>query len=81
MDSKGTQLYMYMYPFSPKLPSHPGCHITVSASLYPSSLKLAPCVEATVVVPSPSHFLALMGWWVGEYTARENVCCAVLSDT
>ena len=29
-DSKGTQLYVYMYPFSPKLPSHPGCCITLS---------------------------------------------------
>ena len=24
------QPYMYMYPFSPKLLSHPGCHITLS---------------------------------------------------
>ena len=78
MDSKGTQLYMYMYPFSPKLPSHPGCHITVSASLYPSSLKLVPCVEVPVVVPSASHFLALMVWWVGGvYSERERLlCCA-----
>ena len=30
MDSKGTQPYTYMYPFSPKLPSHPGCHIALS---------------------------------------------------
>ena len=31
MKSKGTQpIYIYMYPFSPKLPSHPGCHITSS---------------------------------------------------
>ena len=28
--NKGTQPYIYMYPFSPKLPSHPGCHITLS---------------------------------------------------
>ena len=27
MDSKGTQPYIYMHPFSSKLPSHPGCHI------------------------------------------------------
>ena len=26
----GTQPYTYIYPFSPKLPSHPGCHITFS---------------------------------------------------
>ena len=30
MNSKGTQPYIHMYPFSPKLPSHPGCHITLS---------------------------------------------------
>ena len=29
MDSKGPQLYIYMYSFSPKLPSHPDCHITL----------------------------------------------------
>ena len=29
-DIEGTQPYTYMYPFSPKLPSHPGCHITLS---------------------------------------------------
>ena len=27
---EGTEPYIYMYPFSPKLPSHPGCHITLS---------------------------------------------------
>ena len=30
VDSKGTQSYICMYPFSPKLPSSPGCHITLS---------------------------------------------------
>ena len=30
VNSQGTQPYTYMYPFSPKLPSHPGCHITLS---------------------------------------------------
>ena len=30
MNSKGAQLYVDMYPFSPKLPSHLGCHITLS---------------------------------------------------
>ena len=30
VDSKGTQPYIHMYPFSPKLPSHPGCHMTLS---------------------------------------------------
>ena len=30
VNSKGTQPYVYMYSFSPKLPSHSGCHITLS---------------------------------------------------
>ena len=30
VDSKGTQPYTYVYPFSPKLPSYPGCHIPLS---------------------------------------------------
>ena len=30
MDSKGTQSYIFMYPFSPKLHSYPGYHITLS---------------------------------------------------
>ena len=30
MNSKGTQPYIHMYPFSPKLLSQPGCHITLS---------------------------------------------------
>ena len=30
MNSKGAQPYIHMYPFFPKLPSHPGCHITWS---------------------------------------------------
>ena len=30
MDSKGTQPYIYMYPFSPKLPSYPGHHMTLN---------------------------------------------------
>ena len=30
----GTQSYIYMYPFSPKLPSHRNCHITLRRVLY-----------------------------------------------
>ena len=30
VNSEGTQPYIYMGPFSPRLPSHPGCHITLS---------------------------------------------------
>ena len=32
-DSTGTQPFVCRYPFSPKLPSHPGCHITQLSSL------------------------------------------------
>ena len=34
VDSKRTQPYTYTYPFSPKLPSHPGCHMTLSRVPY-----------------------------------------------
>ena len=30
MNSKGTQPYLYMYALSPRLPSHSGCHMTLS---------------------------------------------------
>ena len=32
MNCKGTQPYIYLYPFFCKLPSHPGYHITLSSS-------------------------------------------------
>ena len=32
VDSKGTQPYIYMYPLSPKLLSHPGCHMPLSGA-------------------------------------------------
>ena len=27
---RDSAIHVYMYPFSPKLPSHPGCHITLN---------------------------------------------------
>ena len=30
LNSEGIQPYIYVYPFSPKLTSHPGCHTTLS---------------------------------------------------
>ncbi|KAB0345544.1 hypothetical protein FD754_022470 [Muntiacus muntjak] len=33
MNIEGTQPYIYVYPFFPKLPSHPGCHITSSRQI------------------------------------------------
>ena len=44
MNSEGTQPYMYLYPFSPKLLSHPGCHITLSR---------IPCASRSLLV---THF-------------------------
>ena len=39
-EQRGTQPYIYMYPFSPKLPSQPLCHITLNRVhvLYSKSL-------------------------------------------
>ena len=34
VDSRGTQPYIYTYPFSPTLLSHSGCHITLSRVTY-----------------------------------------------
>ena len=31
MNSKGPQPYIYRYPLSPRLPSHPACHLTLSS--------------------------------------------------
>ena len=33
MDCEGTQPYISTGPFSPKLPSHPACHVTLSRVL------------------------------------------------
>ena len=44
--SKGTQPYIYMHPFSPKLPSHLGYHITLSR---------ASCAKQQVLVGYPFH--------------------------
>ena len=37
VDSGGTQWYIYMYPFSPKLLSHPGCPRILSLSSFSKS--------------------------------------------
>ena len=38
MSAKGLKSYIHMYPFSAKLPSHPGCHITQSSSYFKCSI-------------------------------------------
>ena len=57
-DSKGTQPYIYMYPFSPKPPSHPGCHMTLSRVpcavqqvLAGSACETQPCVHVHPRLP------------------------------
>ena len=47
MNSKGIQPYTYMYPFSPKLPFHPSCHITLSR---------VPCTIQEVPIGYPCPF-------------------------
>ena len=47
VDSEGTQPCMCMYPFSPKLPFHPGCHITLSR---------VPCTIQEVPIGYPYPF-------------------------
>ena len=61
MDSKGTQLRIYMYSCSPKLPNHPVCHITLSRdrSIIPNSHK----VETNGMV---------VNWWLD----KQNVVCS-----
>ena len=41
VDRKGTQAYIYIYPFYLKLPSSPGCHITLSR--VPCAYTVGPC--------------------------------------
>ena len=55
VDDKGTQSHVYIYPFSPKFPFHPGCHLTLSrvpcAVLYSRSL-LVICLKYSRVCMS-----------------------------
>ena len=56
VDSKGTQPYIYLYPFSPpNPPSHPGCHVT---------LRRVPCANSRsllVILCSVDSCSFLMG--------------------
>ena len=74
VNSKRTQPYMYMYPFS-KLPSHPGCHIAltrvpcaIKGSCWVSTLNIAVCMglSQTANYPSPqqTHRLKRMNLWL-----------------
>ena len=53
MDSKGAWPYIYMYPISLKLPSHPGCHTTLSriTCVYSRSLLVIPFKYKSMYMP------------------------------
>ena len=44
INSERTQPCIYMHPFSPKLPYHPGCHITLNR--VPCAVVLVLCVQS-----------------------------------
>ena len=54
VNNEGTQSYIYLHPFSPKLPSHPGWHITLSrAVLYNRSLLITHFKYSSVYMNFP----------------------------
>ena len=57
VNSQGTQPYTYMYPFSPKLPSHPGCRITLSRVPYAIQWSWMVFHLSIVVCACPSQIL------------------------
>ena len=62
MNSEGTQPYIYMYPFSPKPSSHPGCHIILTKSFM--CYTVGPCrlsILNIVVCTWPSQTPCLKG--------------------
>ena len=43
VNSEGTRPHIYKYPFSPKLPSHPACHLTLSIEQSSLCYTVGPC--------------------------------------
>ena len=66
-NSKGTQPYIYMYPFSPKLPSHPGFHKAMSRLhvLYRRTLLAVrfQCIIAYMSIPNSLSLPHLFPPW------------------
>ena len=55
---RGTQPYLYMYPFSSKLPSHLGCSATLNSfmcyTLGPCWLSTQQCAQVHPSLPTPN---------------------------
>ena len=70
MNNEETHPYIYMYPFSPKYPSHSGCHITLSR---------VPCSIQQVLVGYPFKIQQCVHgvpWWLSDkesvYNAKDE---------
>ena len=61
MHSKGTQPYIHVYPFSPKLRSHPGCHVILSGfpGLYRRSVLVIQFKYGGVCMSIPNSLIPL----------------------
>ena len=72
VNSEGTQPYVFMYPFSPKLPSHPVCHITLSQLIFDKSeiavqwrkKNLVKKMALKELTSSGGKKESLNGWWI-----------------
>ena len=84
VNSKGPQPYLYRYPLSPRLPSHPGCHITAELPVLYSRSLLVFCFKyssmymsipnsLTIPSPHPSPLAKSLLW-----TTRPSTSCPVL---
>ena len=71
MNSEGIQLYIYMYPLSPKLSSHPGCHITLSTLpvLHSRSLLVLHFKYSSVYMSIPNSLTV-----PSRYTSHTHLC-------
>ena len=80
MPSKATQPNIYMYPFSPKLPSHPGCHthiglnsryvLILPLSLNQHKIKRKRNPELQAILHKTANFsqIFIMNAWMNSYT-------------
>ena len=80
MDSKGTESYLHMYPFSPKLPSHTGCHKTLSRVPLAIQWIVPPHLKQAATSPLPdTHtlfcsktFSVIQDWWSSHSVVSES---------
>ena len=78
MNSRGVQPSISMYPFSPKLPSHPGCHVALSR---------VPCTVRSILLvirfKCSSIFMAFqssLSLVFENFSVRSYSVCPSLSD-